>query len=105
MRELRQLTLQIKEDGLLIGDELVEYLDFLQVIVKPLSKKLESQSEIRFRYAIPGKMHILGRSFSNVESVEVGPVDHDTTRHVVEVLREHHVSVAEMQAPKWKTQK
>ena len=104
MRELRQLMLQITKDGVLIGDELVEYLDFLQVSVKPSRKKPESESEIRFRYAIPGKMHILGRSFSNVKSVEVGPVDHETTRKLLEVLREHHVSVAEMKASTRKTQ-
>lgn len=104
MRELRQLTLQITEEGLSIGDDLVEYIDILQVTVKSSRKKPESQSEIRFRYAIPGKMHILGRSFSNVKSVEVGPVDHETKRKLLEVLREHHVSVAEMKASTRKTQ-
>ena len=105
MRELRQLKLQITEEGLFIGDDLVEYIDILQVNVKPSRKKPESQSEIRFRYAIPGKMHVLGRSFSNVNSIEVGPINHKKTNNLIEALREHNVSVAEMKAATWKTHK
>ncbi len=105
MRELRQLALQNTEDGVFIDDELIEYIDILQVIVKPSRNKPESQSEFHFRYVIPGKMHVLGHSYSNVKSVEVGPVNLETTRNLIDVLRKHHVSVAEMKTSTRKVQK